>query len=250
MDLGILQQIGLNKSEIKVYVTLLELGSSTTGPLMDKAKVSSSKIYGILSRLIEKGLVSSITKSKTKYYQASNPDSLMDYFKEKEAGLKFFGEGLKKIIPELKAKQAVVENRQEAQVYLGWKGIMSAYSFMLDNMKKGEDYIAFAQTSIEEESKEVKLFFSQFQKKREEKMLKVKLVADSSQKRVFGSEPYNKFKNFSVRYAKNCPPGIVIGKSHIFISAFEVFPVGVVITSRQIADAYRKYFYSMWEMNG
>ena len=84
METELLQKIGMNKSEVKVYLKLLELGSSTTGPIMHHAKVSSSKIYGVLQRLIEKGLVSFIIKSKTRYYHASSPEALLDYVHEKE----------------------------------------------------------------------------------------------------------------------------------------------------------------------
>lgn len=243
----LLQRIGISKSEAKVYLTLLELGSSTTGPIMDKAKVSSSKIYGILARLIEKGLASFIIKSKTKYYQASSPESLLNYLNEKESKLKKQQEEIKKLIPELKLKQKLSENKQDAQVYLGWNGIINAFSFMLESLKQGEDYIAFAQTSLEEESKHVKLFFAQYQHKREQKKLHVKLIADRSQKNVFKSEPYSKFKNFDVKYIENCPPGIVIAKEHIFVSTFEPSPVGVIISSKEIADSFKKYFYNEWE---
>ena len=50
----LLEEIGLTKSEIKVYLALLELGSSTTGPIVDKSKASSSKIYEILDKLMQK----------------------------------------------------------------------------------------------------------------------------------------------------------------------------------------------------
>src|SRR3989338_5989316 len=235
MNKEILQQIGLNKSEVKVYLTLLELGSSTTGPIMNHAKVSSSKVYGILSRLIEKGLVSSMIKSKTKYYQASSPESLLNYVNEKANELNKQKEQVEKLIPELKLKQKLSENRQEAQVYLGWKGIVNVFSFMMESLHKDDDYIAFTQTSSEEESKEVKIFFSQYQRKREEKKLKVKIIADKSQKNVFMSEPYSKFKNFHVKYMENCPPGIVISQNHVCISTFDPLPVGVIISSQEIA---------------
>ena len=248
MKTELLQQIGLNKSEAKVYLTLLELGSSTTGPIMHHAKVSSSKIYNTLARLMEKGLVSSVIKSKTKYYRASQPESLLNYLDEKESEIKKHQEEIKKLIPELKLRQKLSENKQEAQVYLGWKGFMNALSFILENLKKGDDYIAFAQTPHEEESKEVKLFFSQYQRKREEKKLSVKLIADKSQKHVFNSEPYTKFKNFHVKYVKNCPPGIVVAKDHIFISTFEPSPVGVIVSSKEIAASFTKYFYNEWKI--
>lgn len=247
METELLQEIGLNKSEAKAYLALLELGSSTTGPIMDKAKISSSKIYGVLSRLAEKGIVSTVIKAKTKYYQASSPDAILDYLKEKETELKKQEEQVTRLIPRLKLKQRLLENKQEAQVYIGWKGLMNAFNFMLENLENNSDYIAFAQTPHEEESKEVRLFFIQYQRKREQKKLKIKLIADKLQKSVFSSEPYTKFKNFNVRYVKNCPPGIVIAKNYIFISTFEPSPVGIVISSMEIAESFKKYFYNEWK---
>ena len=144
-------------------------------------------------------------------------------------------------------RQKLLEDRQEAQIYLGWKGLMSAFNLILEDLKNGEDYIAFSQTLHEEASKEVKLFFIQYQRKREEKKLKIKLIADKSQKNIFDSEPYAKFRSFSVRYTENSPPGIVISNSSIFISAFETLPVGIVISSKEIADSFREYFYREWE---
>ena len=45
MDLQLLRNIGLTDSEIKVYFALLELGSSSKGPIVNESKVASSKIY-------------------------------------------------------------------------------------------------------------------------------------------------------------------------------------------------------------
>ena len=65
MDTSTLREAGLTEGEIKVYLALLELGSSTTGPIVDKSGISRSIIYQILEKLMEKGLVSFITKEKT-----------------------------------------------------------------------------------------------------------------------------------------------------------------------------------------
>ena len=66
MNAKILENIGLTDGEIKVYLALIKLGSSTSGPITDKSGVSRSKIYNILERLIQKGLVSYTIKEKTR----------------------------------------------------------------------------------------------------------------------------------------------------------------------------------------
>ena len=68
---ALLQQIGLTSGESEVYLALLEIGSTSTGKIIRQSKVHASKVYPILDRLIDKGLVSFIKQGKKKIY-ASN----------------------------------------------------------------------------------------------------------------------------------------------------------------------------------
>ena len=52
METKALREAGLTKGEIKVYLALIELGSTTTGPLIEKSKVSRSIVNEILKKLI------------------------------------------------------------------------------------------------------------------------------------------------------------------------------------------------------
>ena len=75
MDISALKEAGLTDGETRTYLALLEVGSSTIGPVLKKSGVNRSIIYRIIEKLIKKGLVSYITKEKTKYYQAAPPNS-------------------------------------------------------------------------------------------------------------------------------------------------------------------------------
>ena len=52
----ILQRIGLTEGEIKVYLSLLEIGSATSGKVTRSCGISGSKVYEVLDRLNKKGL--------------------------------------------------------------------------------------------------------------------------------------------------------------------------------------------------
>lgn len=248
MDNETLQEIGLNKSEARVYLALLDLGSSTTGPLMNKAKVSASKIYGILERLIEKGLVSFVIQAKTKHYQASPPEALLDYLKEREETMHEQEKSVKKLVQRLRVRQREHAEKQEARIFMGWKGVQNAYNLILDILPPGSDLIGFVQPTKEEERKEVKLFYLQYHKKRVEKRYTTKLIANEQSRQVFEREPYTSFKRYEVRYVDNCPSGLVIFGDCVLMIAFEEKPVAVMVRSRQIADSYRKLFHGMWRV--
>ena len=54
MDTKILEDIGLSNAEIKVYLTLLELGTSTAGPILEKSGLQNSVVHMTLNKLIER----------------------------------------------------------------------------------------------------------------------------------------------------------------------------------------------------
>ena len=80
MKLDILKDIGLTDGEIKVYSALLGIGESTTGPIVDNSRVSVSKVYNILNRLAQKGLVSHIVRGETKYFRAAGMRATTNYW--------------------------------------------------------------------------------------------------------------------------------------------------------------------------
>jgi HTH-type transcriptional regulator, sugar sensing transcriptional regulator len=73
MDIKTLQTIGLTKGEAKVYLTLMKTGSTTTGALITSSGVSRSKVYDVLERLKQKGLVTEVIKQNTRYFEGTNP---------------------------------------------------------------------------------------------------------------------------------------------------------------------------------
>ena len=60
MDKKLLESIGMTSGEVSVYLALLDLGISSTGNIIKKSNVSSSKVYLILERLLQKGLISQV----------------------------------------------------------------------------------------------------------------------------------------------------------------------------------------------
>ena len=70
----ILEEIGLTKSEIKVYLALLKLGSSTKKSIVKESGITHSKLYEITDKLINKGLVSYVRKNKVLHFSAAPPE--------------------------------------------------------------------------------------------------------------------------------------------------------------------------------
>ena len=123
--------IGLTSGEARVFLTLLKLGSAKVGQIVKDSNVSYSKVYNVLDRLSSKGLVSHIILGNVKYFNAVEPYRLEEYIKSKEQEVRKQLETANKLIPEL-AKIAD-KNRQSdmAEIFIGDKGIRTAYEILL-----------------------------------------------------------------------------------------------------------------------
>jgi HTH-type transcriptional regulator, sugar sensing transcriptional regulator len=117
------ERLGLTKGEIKVYLALNKLGEATVGPIGSVSKVSKSKIYDILDKLIEKGLVGYITKSRIKHFTANDPHMILEYMDKKEEELHETRDEVSKILPELMLQRVTADKKRVAELYEGFHGI-------------------------------------------------------------------------------------------------------------------------------
>lgn len=245
MDIETLRNLGLTDSEIKVYLALLELGSSTKGPIVDKAGVASSKIYELLEKLSKKGLISTIIKSGTKYFEAAPPQRLLDYLKEKENKLKQQEDKLNKLIPQLDLKRSLAGIGSETRVFKGMKGAKTAFDDILNTLKKGDEYYVLG---ISKFTKHFERFIVHFHKKRAQKGIKCKIIVNELAKQH--GKQLEPIKLTKVKYLKKelfTPVVFIIYKNKTLISIGldEIF---IQVESKNLTDGLRAYAEYMWKI--
>ncbi|MDD4983851.1 MAG: helix-turn-helix domain-containing protein [Candidatus ainarchaeum sp.] len=238
MEKELLLNLGLTEREIKVYLALLVLGSTTTGPLSKRSEIPNCKIYETLDKLIEKGLVSFILKSSVKYFQPSSPDALLDFVKEKE-------KVAEEAIAELKQKYNTVEKSQTAEVYEGIKGVNAAFDKMLDSVgDKGEYFVLGFNTVLGQD--DVKKFFYHYHHRRMKRGITARLIFDTKSKKVI--EKHHLYTGMHPRYTSiKLPTGIYIYKDSIMTFVWGEKPTAFVINSAENAKGYKEFFEDVWE---
>lgn len=248
MNIEILEQIGLTKSEIKVYLALLELGSSATGKIVDKSKVASSKVYEILDKLIQKGLVSFIIISGIKHFEAASPARIMDYMEERERLFNKQKQELKKILPELELKQKLSKYKSEATIFKGLKGAKTAYDDVLKTMKKGEEYYVMGAT---EPTRSFSRFIWQYHKKRAKKGIKLKIIFSKHGRAL--AEKYKSLAHTQIKFA----PTQLLTSSFILVYKHKILIVVATrkevtifrINDEEIADSFKSQFKLLWNQD-
>jgi sugar-specific transcriptional regulator TrmB len=247
MDTSALENIGLTKSEIKVYLTLLETGPTSTGPLVDRSGISSSKVYEILERLISKGLVSYVMRGRVKYFEAGTPKRIMDYMEDKERMLREQKERVKYILPKLAARRGVSEYRHNVTIFRGLRGLKTVFYESLDLMKPGEEVHVMG---VPPRSGKVNLFFVNWNKVRARKNVRFKIVFDETAR----GEAQTKVTNSPISEIRFHPKGMVTpaainlfkGRTVIFPAETEQEPMLIVIDSKEITDSFEAQFQSLW----
>lgn len=246
MDTKPLERIGLTKSEIKVYLALLKLGQTTTGPIVDEAKVTRSKIYDILERLKNKGLVSHIIKESTKHFSAADPNNIIDYLEKKEEEIKSEKKVVKTILSELLLQQGLAKNKKIAEVFVGIKGMRNAFNVLINEFDPKEAYYAFG-AGKGENVKQIQIFFSKLHQQRISKKVKSYIIFNESSRGLF--KPQEKSKYVEARYLiESTPTAINIYKDYTIIAILSKEPITFLVKNKETANSFREYFKVMWKI--
>lgn len=241
-----LLKLDLTEGEAKVYLALIELGSSTVGPIVKKARVAYSNVYDILNRLLEKGLVSFIIKSKTKYFQAVNPTNLVDYLEKKEKEIARQKQALQKLLPQLELLKDFKQG-QEAEVFIGLKGLKTAYEKLLSGTTKDDEDLYFY-IYEKEYAKESDLFY--FSIYELIKKVHMRGILNGYAKKSLFIKKYKNSPRLKIRFADFPIPGnIDICKDKVLIMSWKKPIMGVLMHSQSIADNLKEYLEAIWKIS-
>lgn len=75
----VLESIGLNKNEIKVYLDLIKYDSASALDISKRTNIHRSNTYDAIRKLIERGFISEIIQEKKRMFKAMQPNKIKDY---------------------------------------------------------------------------------------------------------------------------------------------------------------------------
>ena len=232
-----LLHIGLNEKEIQIYLSLLELGSSTVLTIAKRSGIKRPTAYLVLESLVEKGFASRIIKGRKTFFAPQHPRKLIT---ESELRLK----ELQEVVSQLEIMFRKRKERPRIKIFEGKDELDRAYDELF--IVKGE--ALFMGTS--------KLSMEAFPRSYE----KLQLISSSSEFRIRelvdesgeSLEYANKIKGqyHEVRFIpKKLLPfetDIGIFGNHTLITSVKKEYFTIDIESKEIAKAFRTIFEMMW----
>ncbi|MBD3252422.1 hypothetical protein GF386_01695 [Candidatus Pacearchaeota archaeon] len=248
MEKEILYDIGLTKGEVEVYLALLKTGFSSTGNIVKESKVTKSKVYDILNRLKEKGLVSISLKNDINYYDAAPPNFLIELIEKRQKEVKNQKEQIEKLIPDLVTIQTSALKKERIEIFEGFKGMKSAFQILEKEFEPGQEFLVFG---VDKTLNQQQLnFFINYHKIKLKSRIKTKVIFTSNLKGVkeyhLKKSRYNEEKHLEQSSA--IPINIYKDMVIIPLLSQGEKEITIFFKNKKLAEGFRKYFYTLWKV--
>ncbi len=243
-NLQALEEIGLTKSEIKVYLALLKLGPSTTGPIINEAHIANSKAYSLLDKLTEKGLVTYYLSDNHKFFKAAPPYTIRDFIAQKKKKIDEQEKQIEKMMPALLALQQTHKEEKEASIFSGANGIRTALRMVVDELTPGEEVHIMGTYKFGPDFLPHALFFQTIRSK---KGVKARFLMNDDAAEI--AQRFQKFQPVEVRFLPKeivNPAIFLVWKDKTIISLPNDFTM-FLIKSQTAANAFDAYFKLLWK---
>jgi len=238
-----LEELGLTKNEIKIYIFLLKMGEITTGIIISETGIANSRVYESLNSLINKGLVTYNVQKDGKHFQAASPKIFLKLQEQRR-------KKIQEIIPNLEELQSKKLSETKTAVYEGYLGFKTAFTKIIEDCPKNKTIhiLGFSEPPTKKES--LRLFLSNMNLKSAAKNQKLKIILDNSVRKTFGKDRKQE-KNTEVKYMPEgyiSPAAIDVFEDYVYIFLWEDKPFVFMIKNKTIANSFQTYFDFMWKI--
>ena len=143
----ILEDLGLEKRAIKIYLILIKNNSKTALEISKETKIDRTTVYDLLNKMMHEGFVSSMKKNNSTCFKAISVNDLLIHFRDKI-------KTLESILPKLKVMENREQNRIDCEIFTGIEGLKTALRDLL-NSKQNYRFIG-----VKEKYEEILSYFN------------------------------------------------------------------------------------------
>lgn len=234
-----LEELGFSTNAARVYIALLETGTTTISKLVEKTSLHPQLIYNALEELEKQELSSYTVERGRRYFQAGPPKTLVQLQKQKLGKIE-------EILPQLMTKYQKGEQPM-VFVYSGNEEFQKARARVINSIPSGGCYYvigsggkpflqAMEGTYREEEEKRIKRGVH-------------KRVIDFKDTREY-NDPFPEDTALSqYRYLSGMeggPTSTLFGGEYLRINIWSHPVLTILIKNKVLVESYKKYFEILW----
>lgn len=244
------KKLGLNNLEAKVYAVLLETSPAGASFIAKKCGLVRSSVYLVLNTLIDKGLVGTTYRNNIKQFTALNLSALQEIVDKEQEKIKEKNEAIEALRTFVKSKAVPEINIPSISFFEGVAGLRVMLFNLLRSAQDGVEMLVVRDADV------VKLDWKfiledKWQKIKEEKGIKTKLLINDAPEEHHRSAFYKKFKDISVKFLPKDASVekfmfILVGDTVCFLSMEQNNLVGVKISNEHMAKNFSRLFGVMW----
>ena len=242
METGVLQELGLNEIEIRVYLELLKSESLLASEIASRLNLHRTTSYYILENLIKKGLAGYVIKSGKKFFIATNPQKLLEMEKEREIKIK-------SLIPELIRLKSPSEKMPVVEIYEGKEGLKTIWEDILKSLSKGQELSILA---TGKSHKLLPYYIPNFHSRRIKQGIKINIIYNNVPESKERGKELSKMKLTEVKYlAKEyfMPSSTLIYDEKIaFMLWNENRIIAILMHDKDINKSFNSYFNLLWKL--
>jgi len=126
---AILREWGLSDKEAKVYLALLQLGTTTVNQVAERADLIRTTAYDVLKVLRERGLVASLVRNKILHFEAADPAKLIESLEEKKRKVQ-------EVLDDLRKMRLPAPEGPVVEMFEGKEGIKVIFEDILEKKQE------------------------------------------------------------------------------------------------------------------
>ena len=244
-----LTHLGLTEKEAAVYLAAMELGPSVAQDIAKKAKVNRASTYVMIDSLKTRGLVSSFTKGKKKYFAAESPDRLLSMIRLQRQEIEGKEAEFAGILPQLNALYNVEGAKPQIRFLEGLEGIKTVSEEMTKIEGEAIQIVPF--DDVHDFVHRVKdMSHSKAFETVKHEHVPIRALVVVKDEKLLEAVPSD-LKNTEIRilpFDKFPIHGeITVRKDRIVMFSYKSSLVSMIITSQTLADVVRSLFELAWK---
>jgi sugar-specific transcriptional regulator TrmB len=243
----IFSKVGLTAEQAQIYESLLEHGPQSASELATSTPVKRTYAYSVCADLVKKGLIAQELRGRTTVFRALSPQQLITEAQTQKLKAELAQKELENILPTLKSKYNLAENKPVVTYFEGVEGIKKVYQ---DTLSEKQPIDALVQTS--EVHPEIYRWVTQeYVKARIAAGIAVRAIVASGEK----TEKYTELDKKELRETK-----VVDSTSFPFKHEINIYGtklaiinhnktaqlIGIIIDNPHIATTFRSWFDLTW----
>jgi len=242
-----LKKLGLTDNEIKVYLSLLKIGETPIGGIINDIKFHRQLVYNALDALEKKELISKNKINNIYHFKVNDPEIFIENIKKQELIAERLSKNLKN---EMQASKHV----QQIEIYEGQAQIRRFFINMFKSLPRNTTFHILSGSAYRfGEVLGEKFLKEKYDKIRSEKNISSQLVASESIRQE-QEDFHNKRLNTEIRQMRFLPfksinpVTSVIWPKSIAYQFFFGDPFLFEIKNQDLRNSYYEHFKILWNM--